>query len=86
MASDFSKINNHPEKQSIITKLLSGDNPKTVSAYLKDKYPKPDEGHLRIPATLLQTFLDEYADHHGFIKRSFSETRTVRLIKGSPSH
>ena len=81
MASDFSKILDHPEKQSIITKLLSGESPKIVSAYLKDKYPKPDEGHLRVPATTLQTFLDEYADHHGFVKKIIQRDADSKIDK-----
>jgi hypothetical protein len=69
MAADFTKIIDHPEKTSIISKLVSGDDPKIISKYLKDKYPKPDEGHLRIPATTLQEFLDTYANHHGYVKK-----------------
>jgi hypothetical protein len=69
MPADFTKIIDHPEKQNIISKLVSGENSKVVSNYLKDKYSKADEAHLRIPATTLQEFLDTYADHHGFVKK-----------------
>jgi hypothetical protein len=81
MASDFSKIIDHPEKQSIISKLVSGESPKVVSAYLKDKYPKSDEGHLRIPATTLQAFLDEYADHHGYVKKVIQRDADSKIDK-----
>ena len=67
--TDFSKIVNHPEKQLIISKLCSGDTPKVVSAHLKTKYSKPDEGHLRIPAAKLQEFYDVYGPKYGFIKK-----------------
>jgi hypothetical protein len=67
--ADFTKIIDHPEKTTIISKLVSGESPKVVSKYLKDKYPKPDEGHLRVPATTLQEFLDTYANHHGQVKK-----------------
>ena len=81
MAADFKKITDHPEKQTIISKLVSGDSPKVVSAYLKDKYPKPDEVHLRLPATLLQTFLDEYADHHGYVKKVIQRDADSKIDK-----
>jgi hypothetical protein len=69
VAADFSKIVDHPEKTNIITKLVHGESPKLVAQYLKDKYQKPDEGHLRIPAATLQEFLSSYGDHHGIVKK-----------------
>jgi hypothetical protein len=69
MAVDFTKIIDHPDKTVIISKLVSGDSPKVVSAYLKDKYPKPDEGHLRVSATTLQEFLDSYGDSNAYVKK-----------------
>jgi hypothetical protein len=81
MAVDFTKIIDHPEKTQIISKLVSGENPKVVSAYLKDKYPKPDEAHLRIPATTLQEFLDTYADHHGYVKKIIQRDADSKIDK-----
>jgi len=81
MAADFTKILDHPEKTQIISKLVSGENPKVVSAYLKDKYPKPDEVHLRIPATTLQEFLDTYADHHGYVKKIIQRDADSKIDK-----
>jgi hypothetical protein len=78
---DFSKIIDHPEKTTIISKLCSGDSPKVVSNYLKDKYSKPDEGHLRLPINLLQEFLDSYANHHGFIKKVIQKNADSKLDK-----
>jgi hypothetical protein len=79
--ADFKKIVDHPEKQTIITKLVSGDSPKAVSKYLKDKYEQPDEAHLRLSATLLQEFIDTYADHHGYIKKIISDDLSTKLDK-----
>ena len=81
MSADFTKILDHPEKTQIISKLVSGENPKVVSAYLKDKYPKPDEVHLRIPATTLQEFLDTYADHHGYVKKIIQRDADSKIDK-----
>jgi hypothetical protein len=81
MATDFTKIATHPEIKEIISKLVSGESPKLVSKYLKDKYPKPDEGHLRIPATQLQEFLDSYADHNGYIQKIVKRDTDSKLDK-----
>ena len=79
--ADFTKIIDHPEKTQIISKLVSGESPKVVSAYLKDKYPKPDEAHLRVPATTLQEFLDTYADHHGYVKKIIQRDADSKIDK-----
>ncbi|MCK9567722.1 hypothetical protein M0R72_02080 [Candidatus Pacearchaeota archaeon] len=81
MVFDFKKILDHPEKTQIISKLVSGEHPKSVSAYLKDKYPKPDEGHLRIPATTLQEFLETYADSHGTVKKLIQRDADSKIDK-----
>jgi hypothetical protein len=79
--ADFTKIIDHPEKTTIISKLVSGESPKAVSKYLKDKYPKPDEAHLRVPATTLQEFLDTYASHHGYVKKIVQRDTDSKLDK-----
>ena len=81
MAADFSKIIDHPEKKEIITKLVNGDSPKLVARYLKDKFSKPDEAHLRVPATMLQEFLDSYANHHGYVKKIVQRSADSKLDK-----
>lgn len=79
--ADFSKLLDHPEKTDIISKLLSGESSKVVSTYLKDKYSKPDEAHLRIPANTLQEFLDEYGSHHGFVKKVLQKNADSKMEK-----
>lgn len=78
---DFSKIVEHPEFKDIVSKLVQGDSPQLVSKYLKDKYNKPDEAHLRIPATILQEFLENYAEHHGYIKKIIQKNNDTKLDK-----
>ncbi len=56
MSSDFSIIANHPDCQEIISKLMSGSTPKAVAQWLKLKYPKPEQAHLRISQKLLKEF------------------------------
>lgn len=79
--ADFSKLISHPEKTEIITKLVSGESSKAVSKYLKDKYPGPDQGHLRLPATMLQEFLENYADHHGYVKKIVQRSADSKMDK-----
>jgi hypothetical protein len=81
MAADFSKIIDHPEKTGIISKLVNGDDPKVVARYLKDKYPKPDEVHLRVPATVLQEFVDTYSSHHGYVKQIIQKDADSKMDK-----
>jgi hypothetical protein len=79
--TDFKKLLEHPEKQSIISKLVGGESAKNISTYLKDTYPKPDQAHLRLPATMLQEFLDTYADHHGYVKKVLQNDVDSKLDK-----
>lgn len=81
MAVDFTKILDHPEKTTIISKLVSGVDPKVVSNYLKDKYPKPDESHLRIPSTVLKEFVDTYGDHSGHVKKIIQRDADSKIDK-----
>lgn len=80
-AKDFSKIVSHPEKTEIITKLVNGESTKTVAQYLKDKYSKPDEAHLRIPATSLQEFLESYGDQYSYAKKIIQKDADSKLDK-----
>jgi len=56
MSSDFSAIASHPDCQEIISKLMSGSTPKAVWQWLKLKYPKPEQSHLRVTQKLLKEF------------------------------
>jgi hypothetical protein len=79
--TDFQKIIDHPEKTIILSKLLGGEDPKVVSKYLKDKFAKDDESHLRIPSTVLQEFLGKYANHHAYVKKIINKNADSKLDK-----
>jgi len=81
MAKDLTKISDHPENHEIVKKLLNGDSPKVVSHYLKDKYPNPDQAHLRVTATMLQEFLEKYADHHQYVKNIVQNSAESKMEK-----
>lgn len=81
MAADFSKIINHPDKDRIITKLVGGDPPKTVSEFLKFKYDDPGESHLRLPINLLTEFKDKYLDRYKFLEKVVKDQQDGKLDK-----
>jgi hypothetical protein len=61
--SDFSIIVEHPQYQEIITKLLSGESPKSINQWLRLKYADSNQSHLRIPVKALRAFADsEYCN------------------------
>jgi len=77
--SDFSKIINHPEKDSIISRLVSGDPPEMVSEYLKVKYPGKDQVHLRIPITILKEFSQKYLDRYKFMEKLVEDQKNGQI-------
>jgi hypothetical protein len=77
--ADFKKILDHPEKQRIISKLVSGEKPTDVAQYLRLKYNKDDESHLRLPVALLKEFIDTYGDHHGFLTKIIKDKENGKL-------
>ena len=79
--SDLKKILDHPEKQNIISKLVSGDSPSSVSTYLKNKYNNSDQAHLRLSTQLLQEFLSKYADQHQYVQKIVAKDADSKLDK-----
>lgn len=61
---DFSEIKGHPDSEEIISKLVSGTQPKDVSQWLKLKYPdSKKQSHLRLSIKILKDFVDSgYVD------------------------
>lgn len=61
MASDFSLISDHPDREEIVSKLLTGTEPKEINRWLKLKYP--EQKHLQVPIKTLQNFTkSQYLD------------------------
>jgi len=56
--ADFSRIMEHPDKDEIVSKVMTGVPPKDIVQWLKLKYPDKEQSHLRLPATLLQELSD----------------------------
>jgi hypothetical protein len=62
MVADFSKLLSHPDKDEIISKLMTGISPKNVADWLKLKYADKDQQHLRISIKSLKDFVDNNLD------------------------
>lgn len=79
--ADYKKILDHPEVQGITDKLLMGDTPKEVAAYLKHKYQKPGENHLRLSASLLDQFVKNYCNTSDFMNKIVKDEKAGALDK-----
>jgi hypothetical protein len=55
---DFSFILNHPDRDEIISKIMTGTDPKQVSEWLKIKYTDKEQSHLRLSFKVLKDFAD----------------------------
>lgn len=53
---DFSTILNHPDVDDIVSKLMGGNDPKSVCEWLKLKYPDKNQAHLRLSLKILKDF------------------------------
>ena len=63
MVNDFSQIASHPDREELITKILSGTSPKDLSQLLKLRYPNKDQSHLKLSVKLLKDFAEsEYCN------------------------
>jgi|LauGreDrversion4_2_1035121.scaffolds.fasta_scaffold08190_6 hypothetical protein len=54
---DFSPILNHPKRNEIVSKILSGISAKEISAWLKTLFNDKDENHLRLSQKILEQFI-----------------------------
>jgi hypothetical protein len=68
------KILNHPEKEEIIKKLLSGDSVKEVERWLKEKHPRTKRLH--ISYMTLQKFRSENLNLKGEVLEDIKDKRT----------
>lgn len=67
---DFSSILSHPERDEIVSKLLTGSDPKDVSQWLKLKYAEKSQTHLRLSIKILQDFSkSQYMNYYDQFKQ-----------------
>lgn len=93
--ADFPKILNHPDRDIIISKLSSGESPKTVIDWLKEKYPTNKNNH--ISHNYLDDFRRRYLNLHGTIlvdlqmklreqEKEELDTRVVTALKRNKTY
>lgn len=73
---DFSTILSHPDVDDIVSKLMSGNDAKSVSDWLKLKYPEKHQSHLRLSAKLLKDF--STSGYENFYKQVEKDMLAVR--------
>ena len=89
------KILNHPDKETLISKLLEGDSVKEVERWLKEKYPRTKRLH--VSYMTLQKFraehlnikgdvLDDIKNRRVEIDREASEAEARMIVKASSSY
>jgi hypothetical protein len=88
--ADFSSIVEHPDSQEIIDKLLSGTSPRDISRWLKLKYTKKNQSHLRLTIKLLKAFSEsDYTDCYAQFKKDLAVVKnpdqqlTTKQVKNS---
>lgn len=76
MPADYSKILDHPNCDEIVSKLMTGVDPKDISDWLKIKYDKPEQSHLKIPMALMKSFYND-----GSIEMYRSIKKDIAIVK-----
>lgn len=76
---DFSNILSHPDKSEILSKLLTGTDPKDINQWLKLRYPDKEQKHLVIPIKQLQDFSkSQYTEFYN----QYSQEITTTIQQG----
>ena len=79
--ADFSLIQTHPDVEEIINKLISGTDPKSISDWLKLKYPDDNQTHLLISIKLLKEFQQsEYLNYYDQAIKDLNKTKNNEKI------
>lgn len=75
MVADFSKLLSHPDKDEIISKLITGIKPKDVADWLKLKYPEKEQRHLQLSSKMLKDFVDNNLDLYNTLQNDIAGTK-----------
>jgi hypothetical protein len=78
---DFSNILTHPDKEELLSKLLTGTAPKEINQWLRLKYSDKEQKHLIISVKCLQDFAkSEYSS----IYNQYTQEITESIQRGQP--
>jgi hypothetical protein len=75
----FDKIQHHPDKDEIITKLISGEPTRVIEAWLKAKYP--NNRHNQVSYLSLQSFRKSHLKIDQAILKDLQKERKQQLIQ-----
>jgi len=78
---DFSKLLAHPDCEEIISKLATGYPAKEISDWLKLKYDKADQGHLRLSSSILSQFSETNLDLYNTMRTDLEKVKTGTIDK-----
>lgn len=71
------KVLNHPDKEDIVKKLVSGESVKNVEKWLSDKYPR--KKRLQISFMTLQKFRKEHLNIQGDVLDDIKNKRKIKV-------
>jgi hypothetical protein len=80
MVADFSKLLCHPDKDEVISKIVTGIAPKNISEWLKVKYPDKDQAHLRLSSAMLKEFADNNIDLYSAMRNDLNSVKAGNQI------
>lgn len=82
--ADFSLLLQHPDREEIISKLVTGSSPKEVYQWLKLKYPGDAQNHLRLKLKTLKEFAESplLTDYYGKFKQDLSQVTSGQVNRG----
>lgn len=76
---DFSNILSHPDKGEILSKMMTGKDPKDINQWLKLRYPDKGQKHLIISVKQLQDFSkSQYTEFYN----QYSQEITTNIQQG----
>jgi hypothetical protein len=78
--TSLEKILKHPDKDEIISKLIIGISPKTITEWLKGKYTNVDESKFVISEKTIKSFKDNYLDIYKILKEDFDKTKNALAV------
>jgi hypothetical protein len=92
----YKKILEHPDKDEIIAKLVTGQSPAEIHEWLKAKYTNVSESKFVLTEKLLKSFQNTYLDFYNDIQEDLAKTKTALAtntsdqldlaVKGNPAY
>ncbi len=73
------KILDHPDKDAIISRLVTGESAKEVSEWLKSRYINASETKFALSVDFIKTFQDKYLDVYVHIREDILATKSINI-------